>query len=173
MAAQRIFRDGCEPTEIEIAIGAGDHKSGFAVSVLGCDFLHDFLRRKCGNEAYTGGIACEQFVGEGVDVVIRDRHAHQSITEQKRTDAVGLQAGWWCSWLTLHIGSGGGPSLRLKNGAVQDDNRDNDRSARLGQTGESRPDLGLNLKARAKAIELLLLRHFAGNLGHELWAKVG
>jgi hypothetical protein len=26
-------------------------------------------------------------------------------------------------WLTLYVGSAGGPSLRLKNGCAQDDNR--------------------------------------------------
>ena len=80
MAAQRIFRDRGEPAQVEIAIRPGNDKSGFAVTVLGSDLLHDFLRGKCGNEAYTGGIACEQFVGEGIDAVIRDGHVHQSIT---------------------------------------------------------------------------------------------
>jgi hypothetical protein len=66
VAAQRIFCDRCEPTQVEIAIGAGDYKSGFTVTVLGSDLLHDFLRGKCGNEADAGRIACEQFVGEGL-----------------------------------------------------------------------------------------------------------
>src|SRR6266568_2563173 len=51
--------------------------------LLRCDFLHDIIGRKCGNEAYTRRIAREQFVREGIDLVIRNWHAHQSITVQK------------------------------------------------------------------------------------------
>jgi len=47
------------------------------VTVLRCDFLHDIIGRKCGNEAYTRRIAREQFVREGIDVVILNWHAHQ------------------------------------------------------------------------------------------------
>src|SRR6266705_7065275 len=80
MAAQVIFHYRCETTQVEIAISAGNHKSCFAVTVLRCDFLHDIIDGKCGKEAYTGGIACEQFAREGIDVVIRNGHAHQSIS---------------------------------------------------------------------------------------------
>src|SRR5438128_627412 len=83
MAAQVIFHYRCEPTQVKIAISTGDHKGCFAVTVLRCDFLHDIIGRKCGNEAYTRRIAREQFVCEGIDVVIRNWHAHQSITGQK------------------------------------------------------------------------------------------
>ena len=72
MAAQVIFHYRCEPTQVEIAISAGNHKSCFAVTVLRCDFLHDIIDGECGKEAYTGGIACEQFAREGIDVVIRN-----------------------------------------------------------------------------------------------------
>ena len=85
MAAQVIFHYRCEPTQVEIAISAGNHKSCFAVPVLRCDFLHDFIDGKCGKEAYTGGIACEQFSREGIDVVIRNGIAHQSITGKRRS----------------------------------------------------------------------------------------
>src|ERR671925_335636 len=78
MAAQVIFHYRGEPTQVEIAISAGNHKSCFAVTVLGCDFLHDIIDGKCGKEAYTGGISSEQFAREGIDVVIRNGHAHQS-----------------------------------------------------------------------------------------------
>src|SRR5438874_10475299 len=64
-------------------------KSCFAVTVLRCDFLHDIIGRKCGNETYTRRIACKQFVREGIDVVIRNWHAHQSITGKNR-----LLGGW-------------------------------------------------------------------------------
>src|SRR5437016_946156 len=83
MAAQVIFHYRCEPTQVKIAISTGDHKSCFAVTVLRCDFLHDIIGRKCGNETYTRRIAREQFVREGIDLVIRNWHAHQSITVQK------------------------------------------------------------------------------------------
>src|SRR5437588_971695 len=83
MAAQVIFHYRCEPTQVKIAISTGDHKGCFAVTVLRCDFLHDIIGRKCGNEAYTRRITREQFVREGIDVVIRNWHAHQSITGQK------------------------------------------------------------------------------------------
>src|SRR5215831_14601301 len=79
VAAQVIFHYRCEPTQVEIAISAGNHKSCLAVTVLRCDFLHDIIDGKCGEEAYTGGIACEQLAREGIDVVIRNGHAHQSI----------------------------------------------------------------------------------------------
>src|SRR5438105_6323031 len=83
MAAQVIFHYRCEPTQVKVAISTGDHKGCFAVTVLRCDFLHDIIGRKCGNEAYTRRIAREQFVREGIDLVIRNWHAHQSITVQK------------------------------------------------------------------------------------------
>src|SRR6266704_5132310 len=83
MAAQVIFHHRREPTQVKIAISTGDHKSCFAVTVLRCDFLHDIIGRKCGNETYTRRIAREQFVREGIDLVIRNWHAHQSITVQK------------------------------------------------------------------------------------------
>src|SRR6266853_5217664 len=83
MAAQVIFHQRCEPTQVKIAISTGDHKSCFAVTVLRCDFLHDIIGRKCGNETYTRRIAREQFVREGIDLVIRNWHAHQSITMQE------------------------------------------------------------------------------------------
>src|SRR2546427_3988701 len=83
MAAQVIFHYRCEPTQVKIAISTGDHKGCFAVTVLRCDFLHDIIGRKCGNEAYTRRIAREQFVREGIDVVIRNWHAQQSITGPK------------------------------------------------------------------------------------------
>src|SRR6266513_240828 len=83
MAAQVIFHHRREPTQVKIAISTGDHKSCFAVTVLRCDFLHDIIWRKCGNETYTRRIAREQFVREGIDLVIRNWHAHQSITVQK------------------------------------------------------------------------------------------
>src|SRR5216117_2171439 len=83
MAAQVIFHHRREPTQVKIAISTGDHKSCFAVTVLRCDFLHDIIGRKCGNEAYTRRIAREQFVREGIDVVIRNWHAQQSITGPK------------------------------------------------------------------------------------------
>src|SRR5438874_2096628 len=83
MAAQVIFHYRCEPTQVKIAISTGDHKGCFAVTVLRCDFLHDIIGRKCGNEAYTGRIAREQFVREAIDVVIRNWHAHQSIMGAK------------------------------------------------------------------------------------------
>src|SRR5438132_12538540 len=67
----------------KIAISTGDHKGCFTVTVLRCDFLHDIIGRKCGNETYTRRIAREQFVREGIDLVIRNWHAHQSITVQK------------------------------------------------------------------------------------------
>src|SRR5207247_4377730 len=70
-------------TLVKGAITAGDHKSCVAVTVLRCDFLHDIIGRKCGNETYTRRIAREQFVREGIDLVIRNWHAHQSITVQK------------------------------------------------------------------------------------------
>src|SRR5215467_2161682 len=85
MAAQVIFHHRCEPTQVEIAIRAGNYKSGFAVTVLRCDFLHDIIGGKCGKEAYTGGIACEQFTRKGIDVVIRNGHAHQTITGKRRS----------------------------------------------------------------------------------------
>src|SRR2546421_5740525 len=87
MAAQVIFHYRCEPTQVKIAISTGDHKGCFAVTVLRCDFLHDIIGRKCGNEAYTRRIAREQFVREGIDVVIRNWHAHQSIMRQKTLTA--------------------------------------------------------------------------------------
>src|SRR5712691_119188 len=74
MAAQVIFHHRCEPTQVKIAISTGDHKSCFAVTVLRCDFLHDIIGRKCGNETYTRRIAREQFVREGIDLVIRNWH---------------------------------------------------------------------------------------------------
>src|SRR5207244_1993232 len=83
MAAQVIFHHRREPTQVKIAISTGDHKSCFAVTVLRCDLLHDIIGRKCGNEAYTRRIAREQFVREGIDVVIRNWHAQQSITGPK------------------------------------------------------------------------------------------
>src|SRR5207245_9371899 len=83
MAAQVIFHHRGEPTQVKIAVSTGDHKGCFAVTVLRCDFLHDIIGRKCGNETYTCRIAREQFVREGIDVVIRNWHAHQSITGQK------------------------------------------------------------------------------------------
>src|SRR5437667_6772537 len=89
MAAQVIFHHRCEPTQVKIAVSTGDHKGCFAVTVLRCDFLHDIIGRKCGNEAYTGRIAREQFVREAIDVVIRNWHAHQSIMGQNR-----LLGGW-------------------------------------------------------------------------------
>jgi hypothetical protein len=76
MAAQVIFHYRCEPTQVEIAITAGNHKSCFAVTILRCDFLHDIINGKCGKKAYTGGIACEKFAREGIDVVIRNGHCH-------------------------------------------------------------------------------------------------
>ena len=79
MAAQVIFHYRSEPTQVEIAISASNYKSCFAVTVLRCDFLHDSMGGKRGKEAYTGGITCEQFAREGIDVVIRNGHAHQSI----------------------------------------------------------------------------------------------
>jgi hypothetical protein len=42
---------------VEIAIGAVNHKSCLAVTVLRCDPLHDIIDGKCGEEAYTGRIA--------------------------------------------------------------------------------------------------------------------
>src|SRR5438094_6783365 len=83
MAAEVIFHYRCEPAQVEIAISAGHHKSCFAVPVLRCDFLHDIIRRKCGNDAYTRGIACEQFAREGIDLVIRNGHPRQTITTIK------------------------------------------------------------------------------------------
>lgn len=83
MTAQDIFHNRCEPTQVEIAISACNHKSCFAVTVLCCDFLHDIIDRKCGKEAYTGRIAGEQFAREGIDVVIRNGHIGQNITGQK------------------------------------------------------------------------------------------
>src|SRR6202165_4856014 len=83
MAAQVIFHRRCEPTQVKISVSTGDYKGCFAVTVLRCDFLHDIIGRKCGNEAYTRRIAREQFVREGIDVVILNWHAHQSITGQK------------------------------------------------------------------------------------------
>src|SRR5438132_11410584 len=83
MAAQVSFPYRCEPTQVKVALTAGDHKSCFAVTVLRCDFLQDIIGRKCGNEAYTRRIAREQFVREGIDLVILNWHAHQSITGQK------------------------------------------------------------------------------------------
>src|SRR6266480_1104119 len=93
MAAQVIFHHGREPTQVKIAISTGDHKSCFAVTVLRCDFLHDIIGRKCGNEAYTRRIAREQFVREGIDVVIRNRHAQQSIGAKTAYWALGRQTG--------------------------------------------------------------------------------
>src|SRR5438093_13530671 len=91
-AAQVIFHYRCEPTQVKVAITAGDHKSCFAVTVLRCDFLHDIIGRKCGNETYTRRIAREQFVREGIDLVIRNWHAQQSITGPKTAYwAVGRQ----------------------------------------------------------------------------------
>src|SRR6266478_5153732 len=83
MAAQGIFHYRCEPTQVKVAISTGDHKGCFTVTVLRCDFLHDIIGRKCGNEAYTLRIAREQFVREGIDVVIGNWHAQQSITGPK------------------------------------------------------------------------------------------
>src|SRR5438132_621991 len=77
MAAQVILHHRCEPTQVKIAISTGDHKGCFTVTVLRCDFLHDIIGRKCGNEAYTRRIAREQFVREGIDVVIRNWHAQK------------------------------------------------------------------------------------------------
>src|ERR1700746_2075357 len=57
MAAQVIFHHRCEPTQVEIAVSTGDHKGCFAVTVFRCDFLHDIIGRKCGDEAYTRRIA--------------------------------------------------------------------------------------------------------------------
>jgi len=85
MAAQVIFHYRSEPTQVEIAISADNYKSCFAVTVLGCDLLHDITDGKCGKEAYTGGIACKQFAREGIDVVIRNGYAHQSITGKRRS----------------------------------------------------------------------------------------
>src|SRR3954451_7232710 len=75
MSTQVIFHDGREPTQVEVAIGARNYKSGFAVAVLRRNLLHDILRGKSGNQAYTGGIAGEQFACERIDLVIRDDHA--------------------------------------------------------------------------------------------------
>ncbi len=85
MAAQVIFHYRCEPTQVETTISPGNHKSGFAVTVLRCDFLHHIHGGKCGKEAYTGGIACEQFAREGIDMVIRNGHGHQNITGKTRS----------------------------------------------------------------------------------------
>src|ERR1700686_5418084 len=94
MAAQVIFHQRREPTQVKIAISTGDHKGCFAVTVLRCDFLHDIIGRKCGNKANTRRIAREKFVREGIDVVIRNWHAHQSITGQRPLYwAVGRQNG--------------------------------------------------------------------------------
>ena len=79
MAAQVVFYDRREPTQVEIAIRAANHKRGFAVTVLRGDFLHDSVHGKCGHETNAGGIACEQFARERIDVVIRDGHSHQGI----------------------------------------------------------------------------------------------
>src|SRR4030081_2634675 len=89
MAAKLIFHHRWEPTQVKIAVSTGCHKGCFAVTVLRCDFLHDVIGRKCGNEAYSRRIAREQFVREGIDVVIRNWHAHQSITGKNR-----LLGGW-------------------------------------------------------------------------------
>src|SRR5215475_3493352 len=104
VAAQIIFHCRGEPTQVEIAICASNDKSCFAVTVLGCDFLHDIIAGKRGKEAYTGGIACEQFTGEGIDLVIRNGHAHQRITAKRRSldelSAIrpALALRWWhCS----------------------------------------------------------------------------
>src|SRR5882762_8950439 len=101
MAAQVIFHHWGEPAQVKIAISTGDHKGCFAVTVLRCDFLHDIIGGKCGNEAYTRRIAREQFVREGIDVVILNWHAHQSITGQKNR----LLGGWSAS-LTLGLCQG-------------------------------------------------------------------
>src|SRR5207253_11260396 len=63
--------------------GTVDHNVFLAGTVVRCDLLHEMIGRKCGNEAYTGRIAREEFVREGIDVVIRNWHAQQSITVQK------------------------------------------------------------------------------------------
>jgi len=95
MAAQVIFHHWCEPTQVEIAISAGNYKSGFAVTVLRCDFLHDGIGGKCGKEAYTGGIACEQFAREGIDVVVRNGRAHQNIIDKRRSlDELSATRNW-------------------------------------------------------------------------------
>src|SRR5256885_16839769 len=83
MAAQVIFHHRCEPTQVKIAISTGDHEGCFAVAVLRCDFLHNIICRKCGNEAYTRTIFREKFVRGGIDVVIREWHAHPKITWPK------------------------------------------------------------------------------------------
>src|SRR5437899_8712770 len=102
MAAQVIYHYTCEPTQVKIAISTGDHKGCFAVTVLRYDFLHDIIGRKCGNEAYTRRIAREQFVREGIDVVIRNWHAQQSITVQKLLTGrlVGKQE---CAGINRHV----------------------------------------------------------------------
>src|SRR5947207_271264 len=74
MAAQGIFHYRCEPTQVKIAISTGDHKGCFAVPILRCDLLHDIIGRKRRNEAYTRRITREQFIREGIDVVIRNWH---------------------------------------------------------------------------------------------------
>src|SRR3989442_12398686 len=87
MAAQVIFHYRWEPTQVKIAISTGDHKSCFAVTVLRCDFLHDIIGRKYGNETYTRRIARELLAGEGIDLVIPNSQVNQSITRQKQITA--------------------------------------------------------------------------------------
>src|SRR5215471_6003140 len=108
MTAQVIFHYRCEPTQVEIAISAGNHKSCFTVTVLRCDFLHDIIDGKCGKEAHTSGIACEQFAREGIDVVIRNGHAHQSITP-------GARRPWFLREGPLYASEKRTEETRLKN----------------------------------------------------------
>src|SRR6266404_4615989 len=78
MAAQVIFHYRCEPTQVKVAITAGDHKSCFAVTVLRCDFMHDTRGRECSTETYTSRIAREQLVGAESDLGIRNGYDPQS-----------------------------------------------------------------------------------------------
>jgi hypothetical protein len=56
VAAQDIFHYRCEPTQVEIAISAGNDKRSFAVTVLRCDFLHDFLAGNAGTRHTPAGL---------------------------------------------------------------------------------------------------------------------
>src|ERR1700730_13197259 len=98
MAAQVIFHHRCEPTQVKIAVSTGGHKGCLAVTVLRCDFLHDIIGRKCGNEAYTRRIAREQFVREGIDVVILNWHVTKVSRGKNR-----LLGGGWSATLTLGL----------------------------------------------------------------------
>src|SRR5277367_2332092 len=83
VAAEVIFHHRCEPAQVKISVRASYHKGRFAVAVLRCDFLHDGIGRKCRNNAYSGRIACKQFVRKGINLVVGNWHVAANLSQAK------------------------------------------------------------------------------------------